>query len=98
MDALSEMFSDEEEVEQPSASLEYQTKKFEQFQGEVDSSFTAMQTSFDYLKKTIANNPERILFDAENIIVLGNLATYTIPLSAIPVSYTHLTLPTKRIV
>ena len=83
MDALNEMFSDEEEVEQPSASLEYQTKKFEQFQGEVDSSFTAMQTSFDYLKKTIANNPERILFDAENIIVLGNLATYTIPLSAI---------------
>ena len=35
-----------------------------------------MQTSLDYLMKTIEKNPERIIFDAENIIVLGNLATY----------------------
>lgn len=74
---------DDEEVEQPSPSLDYQTKKFDQFKEKIDDSFTAMQTSFEYLKKTITNNPERVLFHVDNIIVLGNLATYTIPLDAI---------------
>ena len=57
----------------------YQRAKLDQFQNQIESSFTAMQTSFDYLMKTIDKNPERIIFDVENIIVLGNLATYTIP-------------------
>ena len=39
--------------------------------------------SFDYLMKTINKNPERIIFDVENIIVLGNLATYTIPVKSV---------------
>jgi len=74
---------DEDEVEEPSPSSDYQTKKLEQFQGKIDASFAAMQTSFDYLMKTINKNPDRIIFDVENIIVLGNLATYTIPLDAV---------------
>ena len=74
---------EEEEVEHPSPSTEYQTKKLEQFQGRIDASFTAMQTSFDYLMKTINKNPDKIIFDAENIIILGNLATYTIPLESV---------------
>ena len=73
----------EEEIEQPSPSAEYQTKKLEQFQGQINDSFEAMHTSFDYLMKTINKNPDRILFDAENIVILGNLATYTIPLESI---------------
>ena len=73
----------EEEPENPSPSAEYQTKKLEQFQGQINDSFEAMHTSFDYLMKTINRNPDRILFDVNNIIVLGNLATYTIPLESI---------------
>jgi hypothetical protein len=73
----------EEEIEHPSPSAEYQTKKLEQFQGQINDSFEAMHTSFDYLMKTINKNPDRILFDAENIVILGNLATYTIPLESI---------------
>ena len=73
----------EEEPENPSPSVEYQTKKLEQFQGQITESFEAMHTSFDYLMKTINRNPDRILFDVNNIIVLGNLATYTIPLESI---------------
>ncbi|MBJ14755.1 MAG: hypothetical protein CMB70_05235 [Euryarchaeota archaeon] len=73
----------EEEIEYPSPSAEYQTKKLEQFQGQINDSFEAMHTSFDYLMKTINKNPDRILFDAENIVILGNLATYTIPLESI---------------
>jgi len=61
----------------------YQRGKLDQFQNQIESSFTAMQTSFDYLMKTINKNPERIIFDVENIIVLGNLATYTIPVKSI---------------
>ncbi|MEC7272203.1 MAG: hypothetical protein VXV85_01000, partial [Candidatus Thermoplasmatota archaeon] len=57
--------------------------KLDQFQNQIESSFTAMQTSFDYLMKTIDKNPERIIFDVENIIVLGNLATYTIPVKSV---------------
>tara|TARA_B100000003_G_scaffold186650_1_gene181723 strand:+ start:694 stop:1584 length:891 start_codon:yes stop_codon:yes gene_type:complete len=77
------LLADEEEVEHPSPSTEYQKKKLKQFQGRIDSGFTAMQTSLDYLMKTIEKNPERIIFDAENIIVLGNLATYSIPLDSV---------------
>lgn len=73
----------EEETEYPSPSAEYQTKKLEQFQGQINESFEAMHTSFDYLMKTINRNSDRILFDVENIVVLGNLATYTIPLESI---------------
>ena len=73
----------EEEIEYPSPSAEYQTKKLEQFQGQINDSFEAMHTSFDYLMKTINKNPDRILFEAENIVILGNLATYTIPLESI---------------
>ena len=73
----------EEEIEHPSPSAEYQTKKLEQFQGQINDSFEAMHTSFDYLMKTINRNSDRILFDVENIVVLGNLATYTIPLESI---------------
>ena len=61
----------------------YQRSKLDQFQNQIESSFTAMQTSFDYLMKTINKNPERIIFDVENIIVLGNLATYTIPVKSV---------------
>ena len=61
----------------------YQRAKLDQFQNQIESSFTAMQTSFDYLMKTINKNPERIIFDVENIIVLGNLATYTIPVKSV---------------
>ena len=39
----------EEEPENPSPSAEYQTKKLEQFQGQINDSFEAMHTSFDYL-------------------------------------------------
>ncbi len=77
------LLSDEEEVEEPSPSAEYQTKKLEQFQRRIDAGFTSMQTSLEYLMKTIEKNPERIVFNAENIIVLGNLATYTIPLDSV---------------
>ena len=73
----------EEETEYPSPSAEYQRKKLEQFQGQINDSFEAMHTSFDYLMKTINRNSDRILFDVENIVVLGNLATYTIPLESI---------------
>lgn len=73
----------EEEIEYPSPAAEYQTKKLEQFQGQINDSFEAMHTSFDYLMKTINRNSDRILFDVENIVVLGNLATYTIPLESI---------------
>ena len=73
----------EEEIEYPSPTAEYQTKKLEQFQGQINDSFEAMHTSFDYLMKTINRNSDRILFDVENIVVLGNLATYTIPLESI---------------
>ena len=73
------LLAEDEEVEEPSPSAEYQTKKLEQFQEKIDASFSAMQTSFDYLMTTIAKNPDRIIFDTENIIILGNLATYTIP-------------------
>ncbi|MEC7254834.1 MAG: hypothetical protein VXV89_07685, partial [Candidatus Thermoplasmatota archaeon] len=59
----------EEEPENPSPSAEYQTKKLEQFQGQINDSFEAMHTSFDYLMKTINRNPDRILFDVNNIIV-----------------------------
>ena len=61
----------------------YQRSKLDQFQNQIESGFTAMQTSFEYLMKTINKNPERIIFDVENIIVLGNLATYTIPVKSI---------------
>ena len=72
---------DHEEIASPSES--YQTHKLEQFQNQIESSFTAMQTSLDYLMKTLNKNPDRIIFDVENIIVLGNLATYTIPVQAV---------------
>ena len=49
---------DEQEKETPSASLEYQQEKKDGFKNLVNESFTAMQTSFDYLLKTI----ERIYF------------------------------------
>ena len=73
----------EDEVEEPSPSTEYQSKKLKEFQGSIDASFAAMQTSLDYLMKTVNKNPDRIIFDAENIIILGNLATYTIPLGSV---------------
>lgn len=73
-----------EEIEETaSPAWLYQRGKLDQFQNQIESSFTAMQTSFDYLMKTINKNPERIIFDVENIIVLGNLATYTIPVKSI---------------
>ena len=75
------MAEDEEEAPSPSAS--YQTKKLDQFQNQIETGFTAMQTSLEYLMKTINRNPDRIIFDAENIIVLGNLATYTIPVESV---------------
>ena len=77
------LLAEDEEVEEPSPSAEYQTKKLEQFQEKIDASFSAMQTSFDYLMTTIEKNPDRIIFDTENIIILGNLATYTIPLDSV---------------
>lgn len=73
-----------EEIEETaSPAWLYQRGKLDQFQNQIESSFTAMQTSFDYLMKTINKNPERIIFDVENIIVLGNLATYTIPVKSV---------------
>ena len=42
-----------------------------------------MQTSFDYLLKTIERNPDRIIFGVDKIIILGNLATYSIPLEGL---------------
>ena len=42
-----------------------------------------MQTSFDYLLKTIENNPDRIIFGVDKIIILGKLATYSIPLEGL---------------
>ena len=75
------MAEDIEETASPAGS--YQRSKLDQFQNQIESSFSAMQTSFDYLMKTINKNPERIIFDVENIIVLGNLATYTIPVKSI---------------
>ena len=73
-----------EEIEETaSPAWLYQREKLDQFQNQIESSFTAMQTSFDYLMKTINKNPERIIFDVENIIVLGNLATYTIPVKSV---------------
>ena len=53
--------NDEEEKETPSASIEYQEGKKNGFKNLVNESFTAMQTSFDYLLKTIENNPDRII-------------------------------------
>ena len=61
----------------------YQRAKLDQFQNQIESSFTAMQTAFDYLMKTINKNPERIIFDVENIIVLG-------------LSLIHISEPTRR--
>lgn len=75
--------TDEDHEETASPSESYQTHKLEQFQNQIESSFTAMQTSLDYLMKTLNKNPDRIIFDVENIIVLGNLATYTIPVQAV---------------
>ena len=74
---------EEEEKETPSASFEYQEGKKNGFKNLVNESFTAMQTSFDYLLKTIENNPERIIFGVDKIIILGKLATYSIPLEGL---------------
>ena len=73
----------EQEKETPSASLEYQQEKKDGFKNLVNESFTAMQTSFDYLLKTIERNPDRIIFGVDKIIILGNLATYSIPLEGL---------------
>jgi hypothetical protein len=42
-----------------------------------------MQTSFDYLLKTIERNPDRIIFGVDKIIILGKLATYSVPLEGL---------------
>ena len=73
----------EGEKENPSASSEYQEEKKSVFKNLVNDSFTAMQTSFDYLLKTIESNPDRIIFGVDKIIILGNLATYSIPLEGL---------------
>ena len=81
---MAEEFLMAEDVEEaPSPSSSYQTKKLDQFQDQIEKGFTAMQTSLEYLMKTINKNPDRIIFDAENIIVLGNLATYTVPVESV---------------
>lgn len=81
---MAEEFLMAEDVEEaPSPSLSYQTKKLDQFQDQIQKGFAAMQTSLEYLMKTINRNPDRIIFDAENIIVLGNLATYTVPVESV---------------
>ena len=81
---MSEEFLMAEDIEETaSPTWMYQRSKLDQFQNQIESGFTAMQTSFEYLMKTINKNPERIIFDTENIIVLGNLATYTIPVKSI---------------
>ena len=82
---MSDLFGmdDEGEKETPSASSEYQEEKKSVFKNLVNDSFTAMQTSFDYLVKTIERNPDRIIFGVDKIIILGNLATYSIPLEGL---------------
>lgn len=82
---MSDLFGmdDEGEKETPSASSEYQEEKKSVFKNLVNDSFTAMQTSFDYLLKTIERNPDRIIFGVDKIIILGNLATYSIPLEGL---------------
>lgn len=82
---MSDLFGmdDEGEKETPSASSEYQEEKKSVFKNLVNDSFTAMQTSFDYLLKTIESNPDRIIFGVDKIIILGNLATYSIPLEGL---------------
>ena len=82
---MSDLFGmdDEGEKEIPSASPEYQEEKKSVFKNRVNDSFTAMQTSFDYLLKTIERNPDRIIFGVDKIIILGNLATYSIPLEGL---------------
>lgn len=77
------LMEQDDEVEVPSPSKKYQTEKLELFQNKIESSFSSMQTSFEYLMKTINKNPDRIVFDAENIIILGNLATYSVPIESI---------------
>ncbi len=82
---MSDLFDtdDENENETPSASPEYQEEKKQVFKNMVNESFTAMQTSFDYLLKTMERNPDRIIFGVDKIIILGNLATYSIPLEGL---------------
>ena len=82
---MSDLFGmdNEGEKETPSASSEYQEEKKSVFKNLVNDSFTAMQTSFDYLLKTIERNPDRIIFGVDKIIILGNLATYSIPLEGL---------------
>jgi hypothetical protein len=74
---------DENEKETPSASSEYQEEKKNVFKNLVTDSFAAMQTSFDYLLKTIERNPDRIIFGVDKIIILGKLATYSVPLEGL---------------
>ena len=74
---------DENEKEIPSASFEYQEDKKNVFRNLVTDSFTAMQTSFDYLLTTIERNPDRIIFGVDKIIILGKLATYSVPLEGL---------------
>ena len=68
---MSDLFDteDENETETPSASLEYQEEKKNVFKNMVNESFTAMQTSFDYLLKTMERNPDRIIFGVDKIII-----------------------------
>ena len=82
---MSDLFDtdDETEKETPSASFEYQEEKKNVFKNLVTDSFTAMQTSFDYLLKTIERNPDRIIFAVDKIIILGKLATYSVPLDGL---------------
>jgi hypothetical protein len=82
---MSDLFDtdDENEKETPSASFEYQEEKKNGFKNLVTDSFTAMQTSFDYLLKTIERNPDRIIFAGDKIIILGKLATYSVPLDGL---------------
>ena len=82
---MSDLFDtdDENEKETPSASFEYQEEKKNVFKNLVTDSFTAMQTSFDYLLKTIERNPDRIIFAGDKIIILGKLATYSVPLDGL---------------
>lgn len=82
---MSDLFGidNEGEKEKPSASSEYQEDKKSLFKNLVNQSFTAMQTSFDYLLKTIERNPDRIIFSVDKIIILGKLATYSIPLEGL---------------
>lgn len=82
---MSDLFDtdDENEKETPSASFEYQEEKKNVFKNLVTDSFTAMQTSFDYLLKTIERNPDRIIFAGNKIIILGKLATYSVPLDGL---------------